>query len=115
MAKKGRENFDVTMGAYDGAELCELVGLYILSKLEKLFGKNQLGIYRDDGLAAVSLSVPGIEKLRKEMFKFFRKLGLGVTIDGNITQTDFLDLWLDLKTIVSKLTENQMIHLCTLI
>ena len=95
--KKGRENFDVTMGAYDGAELCELVGLYILSKLEKLIGKNQLGIYRDDGLAAVSLSGPGIEKLRKEMFKFFKKLGLGVTIDGNITQTDFLDLWLDLK------------------
>ncbi len=55
------------MGAYDGAELCELVGLYILSKLEKLIGKNQLGIYRDDGLAAVFLSGPGIEKLRKEM------------------------------------------------
>jgi len=31
------------------------------------------------------------------MFKFFKELGLGVTIDGNITQTDFLDLWLDLK------------------
>ena len=74
-------------------DICELVGLYILNKLEKIIGKNQLGIYRDD----VSLSGPGIEKLRKEMFKFFKKLGLGVTIDGNITQTDFLDLWLDLK------------------
>ena len=78
-------------------DICQLVGLYILNKLEKIIGKNQLGIYRDDGLAAVSLSGPGIEKLRKEMFKFFKKLGLEVTIDGNITQTDFLDLWLDLK------------------
>ena len=39
--KKGRDNFDVTMGAYDGAELCELVGLYILNKLEEIIGKNQ--------------------------------------------------------------------------
>ena len=26
--------FDVTMGSFDGAEICELVGLYILYKLE---------------------------------------------------------------------------------
>jgi hypothetical protein len=43
--------FDVTMGSYDGAEICELVGLFILSKLEAKFGKNQVGLYRDDGLA----------------------------------------------------------------
>jgi hypothetical protein len=43
--------FDVTMSSYDGAEICELVGLFILSKLEAKFGKNQVGLYRDDGLA----------------------------------------------------------------
>jgi hypothetical protein len=43
--------FDVTMGSYDGAEICELVGLFILSKLEAKFGKNQVGLYRDYGLA----------------------------------------------------------------
>ena len=26
--KKEEENFDVTMGAYDGAEICELVGIF---------------------------------------------------------------------------------------
>ena len=52
----GIDNFDVTMGSYDGAEVCELVGLYLMSKLEILIGKNQLGLYRDDGLAAVGLS-----------------------------------------------------------
>ena len=41
--------FDVTMDSYDGAEICELVGLFILSKLEAKFGKNQVGLYRDDG------------------------------------------------------------------
>ena len=44
--KKGQP-FNVTMGSYDGAETCELVGLYLLSKLEDL-GLN-IGLYRDDG------------------------------------------------------------------
>ena len=30
--KKGNENFDVTMGAWDGAEIAELVGLYMLQQ-----------------------------------------------------------------------------------
>ena len=37
------------MGSYDGAETCELVGLYMLSQLEQL-GIN-IGLYRDDRLA----------------------------------------------------------------
>ena len=33
--------FDVTMGSFDGAETCELVGLYLLSKLTPVVGNNQ--------------------------------------------------------------------------
>ena len=29
---------DVTMGSYDGAKICELVGLYMLSKLAEKLG-----------------------------------------------------------------------------
>ena len=42
--------FDVTMGSYDGAEICELVDIYILSHLTTFIGKNDVGLYRDDGL-----------------------------------------------------------------
>ena len=28
--KKGERNFDVSMGAYDGAEVCELIGSFML-------------------------------------------------------------------------------------
>ena len=53
-AKKNSVNtFDVTMGSFDGAKICELVGLYILNTLEKRFGSN-VGLYRDDGLAAIN-------------------------------------------------------------
>ena len=37
--KKDNLEFDVTMGSYDGAELCELVGLYLLDLLTKEFGE----------------------------------------------------------------------------
>ena len=44
-------DFDETMGSFDGAELCELVGLYILHILGEKYGKHRIGLYRDDRLA----------------------------------------------------------------
>ena len=42
--------FEATMGSFDGAEICELVGLYIRSKVEKILSKSNFGLYRDDVL-----------------------------------------------------------------
>ena len=41
------------MGAYNGAEVCQLVGTYLLNILSKKYNKNDLGLYRDDGLAVL--------------------------------------------------------------
>ena len=38
------------MGSFDGAVMCELVGLYIQSNLEKILLKTNFGLYWDDGL-----------------------------------------------------------------
>ena len=43
-------SFDVTTGSYDGAELCELIGIYIHFLLESALKKNQMGLFQDDGL-----------------------------------------------------------------
>ena len=96
--KKGTRNFDVTMGSYDGAEVCELVGLYILSKLPGDFGN--VGLYRDDGLACIkNCSGPQADRLRKSLIKFFKSnFDLNITADTNLTCTDFLDVNLDLRT-----------------
>ena len=49
--KKGTAcKFDVTMGSYDRAQVCELVRIYILSTLAKRIDKKSTGLYRDDGL-----------------------------------------------------------------
>ena len=37
--KESNKDFDVTMGSFDGAEVCELVGLYILHILSTKYGK----------------------------------------------------------------------------
>ena len=51
LVKKGESNFDVSMSAYDGAEVCELIGIFILSLPSKHINKNHIGLYRVDGLA----------------------------------------------------------------
>ena len=48
LLKKSGE-FDVPMGCFDGAELCELIGVYILHMLRTVMRKENTGLYRDDG------------------------------------------------------------------
>ena len=84
------------MGAYDGAEICELVGLYLLDKLSHITGKLNTGLYRDDGLAFLrNASGPDTKKLRKKLIKLFKDNGLQITIDANLIETDFLDVTLN--------------------
>ena len=49
--KKQGGLFDVTMGAFDGAEVCEAIGNFLLYELSKNYNKKDIGLYRDDGLA----------------------------------------------------------------
>ena len=61
--KKGGELFDVTMDAYEGAEICELVGLFILYKFQQLNKMNKFGLYRDDELAVVKGALSRLRQL----------------------------------------------------
>ena len=90
--------FDVTMGCYDGAEVCELVGLYLLNEIEKHIGKADIGLYRDDGLAMFpNLSGPQADRMRKDLIDIFKRNGLSITIDVNLKIVDFLDVTLNLN------------------
>ena len=48
--KKENGSFDVTMGAYDGAKVCELIGIYMLYLIGKKYDSKNIGLFRDDGL-----------------------------------------------------------------
>ena len=79
--KKRNSNvtFDVSMGSYDGAEVCELVGLLILNSLSKKFGNDNVSLYRNDGLALLKGSSKRLAgKARKELHKLFKEFQLRI-------------------------------------
>ena len=96
--QSGQFQFDLTTGSFDGAEICELVGLYILNLLCTRFSKYQVGLYRDDGLAALKLSGPQADRERKDIERTLKECGLRVTVEILLKQADFLDVTLDLPT-----------------
>ena len=98
-AKKDNPYFDVTMGSYDEAEVCELVGLHLLNLLTNEFGKNNIGLYRDDDLSCFQ-KILGLdsEKIKNKMCKIFKENGLNITVECNLDITDFLDVTFDLKS-----------------
>ena len=59
------------MGAYDGAEVCELVGSFLLYQLSNKYNKKDISLYRDDGLA-VFKNKSGPQAERMKISKNFR-------------------------------------------
>ena len=67
--------FDVTMREYDGAEVCELVGTFLLDKISKKYEKNSIGLYRDGGLSVFkNKSGTQLERIKKTYKKHSRTL-----------------------------------------
>ena len=96
----GDPNFDVTMGSYDGAEICELVGLYILHVLGERYEKVKIGLYRDDGLACFgNINGSQAERIQKEFISIFKtKFKLSITSETNLKIVNFSDVTLNLNT-----------------
>ena len=85
------------MGCCNGAEVCELVGTYILSQLNAVFENENVVLYRDDGLRIFrNLSGPEIERKRKAIVCVFKECGLSITTKANLNVVNFLDIQLDL-------------------
>ena len=93
--KKGNTTFDVTMGSYDGAETCELVGSFLLSQLQDL--NINVGLYRDDGLAITNATPRDTENIKKKICRIFNNNGLRITIEANKQIINFLDVTFNLN------------------
>ena len=97
--KETKREFDVSMGAFDGAEVCELVELYALEQLQSKLNTHIIGLYRDDGLGALRrASGSRADRTRKELIRVFKDLGLQITVQTNLKSVDYLDVTLDLET-----------------
>ena len=96
--KKQGGLFDASMGAYDGAEMYELVGTYMLNLLSKKYNKNDFGLYGDDGLAVLkNKSGPQSEQVKKNIQKIFKDHGLDIIIQCNMKIVNYLDVTFNLN------------------
>ena len=86
------------MGAYDGVEVCELVRTFLLYKLSLKYYKNDISLYRDDGLAIFkNISGPKSEKIKKDIQKLLKKNQLHIVIQCNMKTVNYLDVTLNLE------------------
>ena len=96
MRKKECSEFDVAMGSYDGAEVAELVGLYLLYRMEDIQAKEFNGLYRDDNLLVVEGGGQEAERVKKKLFAMYKSEGLKITAEANLKTIQFLDVTFNL-------------------
>ena len=77
--KNSKNQFDVSMGANDGAEICELVGLYILTEIhEDRFLQHRHTPRR-------SASGSSLDRYRKKHITLFQDNELKIAVDTGKT------------------------------
>ena len=80
-----------------------MVGTYILNKLKNITNKENIGLYRDDGLGIFhNIPKSEIERKKKQIVKVFKDRGLSITIKCNLKLVDFLDVTFDLISKIYK-------------
>ena len=85
------------MGCYDGAEVCELVGTYLLNQLMVVIAKVNMELYRHDGVG-IFKSVSGIEVEFKteELVTILKNNGVSITVKTNLEIVYFIDIYFNL-------------------
>ena len=85
------------MGSFNGAEICELVGIHILSLLSNKLNKQSSGLYRDDELVLLrNTSKQKTDQIRKDIIEILKNAGFKIKIKTNLHIVDFLDITFNL-------------------
>ena len=96
--KDADTTFDVMMESSDAAELCELIGIYIQSLLKNILSKDNMGLYRDDGLFILrKINKQQTDRVRKKIISIFKNIDFKIEIVTNLTEVDFLDVTFNLE------------------
>ena len=96
--KKQSNHFHVTVGWYDGAEVCELIGTFRLRLIGSKYNPNNIGQYRDNWFTVFkNTSGPQSKKIKKTFQKTSKKKGLGIVIKCNLEIVNLLGVKLNLN------------------
>ena len=82
------------MGAYDGAEVCELVGTFSLDKIGVEYDKNSIDLYHDNRLSIFKNST---WNNKKELTKNTEGLWFKIAAESNLKTVNYLDVALNLN------------------
>ena len=78
---------------YDSAEVCEVVGTFLLDKITEKYDKNSNGLYRDDALTVFkNKSSTQLERIKKNLQKTFKDFGLEIVSESNSRIINYLDV-----------------------
>ena len=100
--KKGKDLFDIAIGAYDGAKVCELAVTFLLKKLiiyySEICNKSEIGLYREDGLSIFgNKSGTQLEKIKEKLQSSFKEYDLEITAESNQQVVNYLNVSLNLN------------------
>ena len=103
---KKDKDFDVTMGAQDGAEIAELTGIYLLKQvsdyLSSLGEKSEVGLYREDGLIYLeNANGPFISKIEKALHRIFKRNQLKISVEQKGYTVNFLNVTLSTMVLIN--------------
>ena len=98
MDKKGESrNFDTPIGAYDGAEICELVGCVLLYSINKIVDPVSHGLYHVMAwLSWIKAHRKQCDGIRKRLHRLFGEFGFKLDIQTDLKIADYLDVTLNL-------------------
>ena len=91
--KKQSNNFDVTMRSYDGAEVCELTGIFMLSLIGNKYNRKKMTDWQFLKIQAAR----NLKKIKKTFQKMCKNKGLDITINCNMKIVNYLDVTLNLN------------------
>ena len=68
----------------------------MLSEMSGVIEKNNIGLYRDDGLGIIQIiGCPEIERRKKKCIQLFNKHNLNITVQTNLNTVQYLDVQFD--------------------
>ena len=82
--KESSSCFDVTMGSYDGAELCKLIRIFTQLVLQDAINKDAMGLYRDF-------------EITKKTIHVFKDNGFSNDMVINLMEVNFLNVTFNLR------------------
>ena len=99
------------MRSFDGAEICELVGIYILCFIVKIIHKNYSGLYRDDGLLILrNLNGQQIHRMCQNIINIFKDVGFAIDVETNRKIENSFEITFNLSNSTYSRTKSQIIY-----